>query len=429
MINTNTIKIMFKNPFKNLTPPALTRTLVRIAACLIAAGIAIRVDPPWLAGWLPTISPFNALLATAAGAGALFMLSSLVLVAISVFWPRAFCRWLCPTGTCQDAIACFRKPRTWITRMPRLGLWLVLLALGAALTGYPLFGWLDPLVLFTASAGAATVSHPEKWAWAAAGLPLLMLLALLAPGLWCGRLCPLGALQDLLRLPARRWAHTRPTTTPEQAKIGRRAFIGLGLGAGYRVALDPARAATPVTIIRPPSHLSSTRFTSLCVRCGACVRVCPTEIIRFGGTHDGWHGILAPELCFSNNFCAPECVACGQACPSGAIPQFTLQTKYQRPLGVAAVQVRDCLLSDNKECGACVVACPYNALDLAWDPQELSSRILIDNHTCTGCGCCEYVCPVTPKAIHVGPLSKAESGSEPLRGSQNQATFSAICRV
>ena len=334
------------------------------------------------------------------------MLGALAIAVVCVFWPRAFCRWLCPTGTCQDAVACRIKRRAWIGHVPQVGLWLVLLGVGAALAGYPLFGWLDPLVLFNAVFGVVR-PHLELRDWlAAAGLPCLLVLSLLAPGLWCGRLCPLGALQDLLRFPL------RPKTPAdarmkETAALGRRAFLGLGLGAGYRLAFPPGHAAQ-TDVIRPPVSGREAHFTRLCTRCGACVRTCPVGIIRFGGTGTGWAGVLAPEVTFDYNYCTPACTACGQACPSGAIPRFAAEKKFAMPMGTARVDEDECLLGQSRECGACVSACPHGALDLAWDPVNMVSRVVVDPKACTGCGCCEYVCPSTPKAIRIRPLLRSQ---------------------
>jgi ferredoxin len=408
---------MFWKRIGQLNRRAAGRAAWRGAVCLAAAGCALQLGgPAWLAGLAPSLSPFNALLAVAAGAGGLFLLGAAAIAAACACWPRAFCRWLCPVGACQDAVGCAAPKRAWVGRVPQVGGWLVLLGLGAALAGYPLFGWLDPLVLFNAAFGVAR-RHLEALDWiAAAGLPLLLLLALLAPGLWCGKLCPLGALQDLVRFPLR-WLTARGDARPpcqtagtaarekEIAALGRRAFLGLGLGAGYRLALPPGRGAG-AGALRPPACGGSARFTRLCARCGACVRACPSGILRFGGTGAGLAGVLAPEMFFDRGFCHPACSACGQACPSGAIPKFAAAKKFAQPLGAAKVEHGECLLGQGRECGACVGVCPSEALDLAWDRVEMTSRVVVDTQLCTGCGYCEYVCVSTPKAITVRALAR-----------------------
>ena len=396
----NICEIMSGHFFGKKDKRTLARAVLRGAACFGAAACAWpRQEPVWLSGLVPSLSPFNALLAVAAGAGGFFLLGALAIAGVCVFRPRAFCRWLCPAGTCQDAAACCVRRRPWIGRVPQLGVGLVFLGTGAALAGYPLFGWLDPLVLFNAAFGLAR-DHLQLRDWlAAAGLPLLLAVSLLAPGLWCGRLCPLGALQDLVRLPLRKRVSGEPRVKAAPA-LGRRAFLGLGLGAGYRLAWPPGRAAR-AEVVRPPASGTEARFTRLCVRCGACVRACPSGIIRFGGVGAGWGGVLAPEVSFDFNYCSPACTACGQACPSGAISRFTAKKKFAVPMGTARVDEDECLLGQSRECGACAGACPYGALELVWDPVNMVSRIAVDPKACTGCGCCEYVCPASTKAIRI----------------------------
>lgn len=396
---------MFGRLFGQLNKRTRVRALWRGAVCLAAALFALQfTGSPGLAGLVPSLSPFNALLAVAAGAGGLFLLGAAAIAAMCVFSPRAFCRWLCPVGTCHDALTCRLKKRSWAGRVPMVGPRVLFLGLGAALAGYPLFGCLDPLALYNAAFGLAR-DHLGLRDWlAAAGLPLLLAASLAAPGLWCGRLCPLGALQDLLRFPLR----PSPSEAMRENEVGalsRRLFLGLGAGAGYRLALPPGREAR-AGVIRPPASGPSARFTRLCLRCGACVRTCPGGILRFGGVGAGLAGVLAPEVFFAYDYCHPSCTACGQACPSGAIPKFAAEHKFAKPLGVAKVIESDCLLGQRRECGVCVGVCPEKALDLAWDPVEMSGRVVVFPNKCTGCGYCEYVCPSAPKSIWVSPVGK-----------------------
>jgi ferredoxin-type protein NapF len=376
---------------------------------LFTAMAMLLAVAPWL-GWTGGVRQPGALLAVASGAGSLYLLGALAVAVASAFSPRVFCRWLCPAGTCQDALACRMRRRAWVGRVPQVGAGVVFIGVGAALAGYPLFGWLDPLALFNAAFGVAR-RDLGAWDWAAAaGFPLLLAAALLAPGLWCGRLCPLGALQDLVRVPLRLAvrgdARSSGLREKEASALSRRVFLGLGLGAGYRLALPPGREAAPA-VLRPPVSGPSARFTRLCVRCGACVRACPNGIIQIGGAGTGWAGVLAPEISFEGDHCPASCTACGQACPTGAIPKFTPEEKLAHPMGVARVNHEECLLGIGRDCGACATACPREALDLAWDRVEMVSRVVVDAKACTGCGYCEYVCPSAPRAITVKPLRSA----------------------
>ena len=382
---------------------AAVRAVLLVAAAVCAWPLG---GPAWLAGLVPALSPFGALLSAAAGVFSLWLLGAGAVALASVFVPRVFCRWVCPVGTCRDAVAYRAKPRAWVGRAPRIGLALVAVGVGAALAGYPLFGWLDPLVLFNAAFGAARRGLTARdWA-AAAGLPLLLVFSRLAPGLWCGRLCPLGALQDLLRAPLRFRGSSSGARGAEGAALSRRVFLGLGLGAGYRLALPPSRGAE-AEVIRPPASGTPARFTRLCVRCGACVRACPNGLLKFGGVGAGWAGVLAPEVCFEDSYCPASCTACGEACPTGAIAKFTPAQKGASPMGVARVDDEACLLGLSRECGACVAACPHKALDLLWDPVRLSGRVVVHPQACTGCGYCEYVCPTSPRAIRIKAIRGA----------------------
>jgi len=388
------------------------RTAVRVALGVAAAVCALQgVGPAWLSVVFPSLSPFTALLAAAAGAGSVLLWGAAAVAAVCLFLPRFFCRWICPAGTCFEGVGFRARRRAWVGRVPRIGVGLVLVGTGAAVLGYPLFGWLDPLVIFQAF---FAFFRPGDVAWesmAAAGLPLLILMSLLTPGLWCGRLCPLGATQDLLRA-AVTWQRAdgkdEASRTARGTGAGRRIFLGLGAGAVYRLLLPPERAAAGAGVIRPPASGTSARFTRLCARCGNCVRACPSHILHGGGVGAGLAGALAPEVRFGENYCPTTCTVCGQVCPTGAIPRFTRQNKFRNPMGCAQVNPAICLLTEGRECGSCVAACPDAALDFAWDPVELVSRVTVDAKVCTGCGYCEYVCPVADKAIRIRAPGRKE---------------------
>lgn len=260
---------------------------VRGSICVVAALLAMQVaGPAWLAALMPSLSVFTALLAVAAGGGGLLLSGALVMAVICVFKPRFFCRWVCPVGTCRDVLAGRFSHRAWVARVPQLGLWLVCVGVGAALMGYPLFGWLDPLVIFNAFFG--TIGHaaePRPWgAWV--GLPMLLLLSVIGPWLWCGRLCPLGAMQDLLRSWTRfksfakgcgvnQQVPEKPSTASGRAaawQTSRRVFLGLGLGAGYRLVLPPGDTSGPEPrcghLLADPRHASRAYVCVVGIVCG-----------------------------------------------------------------------------------------------------------------------------------------------------------------
>lgn len=73
-----------------------------------------------------------------------------------------------------------------------------------------------------------------------------------------------------------------------------------------------------------------------------------------------------------------------------------------RPDLVAAPFNERCL-ARNCGCFACMERCQSQAIMVV--PGE---GIRIDEARCTGCGTCEYVCPVNPKAVVLAPRKKSE---------------------
>jgi ferredoxin len=60
-------------------------------------------------------------------------------------------------------------------------------------------------------------------------------------------------------------------------------------------------------------------------------------------------------------------------------------------------------LARNCGCFACFERCEPQAITVV-----MGEGIRIDKTKCTGCGTCEYVCPVTPKAVELQPCNEPE---------------------
>lgn len=65
-----------------------------------------------------------------------------------------------------------------------------------------------------------------------------------------------------------------------------------------------------------------------------------------------------------------------------------------------AVARNELCLARNCGCFACVERCEVQAIQVV-----MGEGIRIDDARCTGCGSCEYVCPVTPKVIELAERS------------------------
>lgn len=389
---------------------ACTRWLVLFAAAALAWPAGAGATAAVL---LPAASPFIAI-AGALGARAVSVLTMVALpvLLLSVISPRWFCRWGCPVGFLQEWVGRARPAATrrWL-RGPRFGSGLAVLTLGGSLLGYPLFLWLDPLALFNGSLNAWRQPLAVTALLTGLGLPLLLGLEWVAPGLWCQRLCPLGGMQDLLQWP-RRWFRqaTRGSVGEPVAgnadglRTGRRWFFSLCAGAAGAYAVKSVRggAAAP---LRPPGALDAGRFTGVCVRCGNCARACPSRVIEPDLGAGGLPGLFAPRLRFEEDYCREDCHRCGEVCPSGALARWSPGDKPRVRIGRAVVAEDRCLLAQGRECTACLRKCPWEALTMESADGGFSNRPVVNPDRCNGCGACEAVCPVRPaRAIRVEVL-------------------------
>jgi MauM/NapG family ferredoxin protein len=170
---------------------------------------------------------------------------------------------------------------------------------------------------------------------------------------------------------------------------------------GCAIATQSKRAAgTPA--LRPPGALREPLFVGLCVRCGNCVRACPTAIIQVDKGENGLAALMTPRLDFRRDYCLEDCVQCTAVCPSGALEPLVLRDKPKHRIGDVQVDMELCLLGDDRDCAMCRNWCPYEAIRLEFDEVEYTLTPRIDSSRCPGCGACEVACPTTPdKAIVV----------------------------
>ncbi|MGE5293630.1 MAG: 4Fe-4S binding protein [Solirubrobacterales bacterium] len=368
------------------------RLLVR-GACLLAAFATLW---PLAAGenlsrWVFSLSPFVSLFTAIAVRGFPLVVWLGVAVGIAAMLRhRVFCRWICPMGSCLEAANRLghhlkRGPARW----PLLGQWIVLLTLGGACLGYPLLLWLDPLALF-----------------AGAGLIAVFAMTVVWPGSWCGRVCPLGASQDLLHVAfaSIRSLVGRKHDVVADAGLTRRIVLGAAAGAGSAAILSAVQSDSPRPL-RPPNARAETQFRSLCTRCGNCLRACPTGVIERDLGSCGLTSLLTPVLSFQNGYCREDCTRCTEVCPSGALSPLGARDKTKVRIGLARVDQDVCLLSEDHECSACARWCPYGAIRYVFSETQYCLQVQIDPGKCNGCGACEAACPTKPhKAIIILPV-------------------------
>jgi MauM/NapG family ferredoxin protein len=160
----------------------------------------------------------------------------------------------------------------------------------------------------------------------------------------------------------------------------------------------------PRPVLRPPGACDESDFVGLCIRCGNCLRACPSGIVQRDLGQNGWASLLTPVLNFRDDYCREDCTRCTQVCPTGALARVLPEKKTQMRLGLPRVDMDICLLADDRECSACARWCPYDAIRYEFCETTYTLTPQIDSKKCTGCGACEAACPTKrKKAIVVFP--------------------------
>jgi polyferredoxin/Pyruvate/2-oxoacid:ferredoxin oxidoreductase delta subunit len=128
----------------------------------------------------------------------------------------------------------------------------------------------------------------------------------------------------------------------------------------------------PPSVIRPPGALAESDFLARCLKCGQCMRICPTNIIHPAGLESGLEGLWSPILNFriGTSGCQLNCIACSHICPTAAIRPITLEEKLGQKdyaqtgpirLGTAFVDRGRCLpWAMDRPCIVCQENCPVS---------------------------------------------------------------------
>jgi polyferredoxin len=231
-----------------------------------------------------------------------------------------------------------------------------------------------------------------------------------------------------------RWLPGRAATIEGPNLQRRRALTSVAAGAALlpvlRSTAGLAAEANP-RLVRPPGSLDERNFLARCIRCGECMKVCPTNALQPALTQAGFEGLWTPVLAPRIGYCEPSCTLCGQVCPTGAIWEITQAEKGWLPataaknakpvrLGTAFYDRGRCLpWAMATECIVCEEWCPTSPKAIYLRPAEVFDRDgkpkqvrqpYLDADRCIGCGACEFACPVKGEpAIYVTSVGESRS--------------------
>lgn len=132
--------------------------------------------------------------------------------------------------------------------------------------------------------------------------------------------------------------------------------------------------------LRPPWALVENEFLQKCTRCNACIETCPENILVSGSGF--------PVVDFTNGECT-FCNECVNQCEAGALDnsQGTAPWFYRAEVSTG------CLSHQGVVCQSCRDQCDTSAI-LFKNKSILISEPEIDLQNCNGCGACVQACPV-----------------------------------
>ena len=395
----------------------LRRNIWRILIFAVSAAFALGFAAerfPAANSWLTRLSPILSLFGAAAARAwtGWSLLLGIPLLLLSFFKGRVFCWRMCPMGFISETAG---KLNPWgkgiVQRTPMFSKVLLLIIAVTAVYGYPLLIWLDPLCIFNGFFSAFRAPFTVTAAMTGIAFCVVLLISILAPNVWCHRICPLGRLQECMsilskNLRKQETAKQKPTVL--SSTVSRRTLLASVPAAAAGIVASKTFGPNGRKALRPPGA-DLKRINALCARCGNCMQACPYQLIQPDIGESGIDGIFTPVLKFRSKnqdqeqYCFHDCVKCSQVCPTGALRPISVKEKHARPIGIAIVNAKKCIAwANNEYCAVCDEYCPFKAIKLVKRKDVMCP--IVETDKCRGCGACESACPAEPIAIVIKPI-------------------------
>lgn len=313
--------------------------------------------------------------------------------AANLWWPRFFCRVLCPLGALLGVLSRFA-----LVRINR-----------------DVHRCTDCNLCLTRCEGAADPQGAVRQAECFACMN-------------CVDDCP----EDALRFTWRGLDEQQTVAAPD---FGRRRLLFAGLTG--LLAFPLLRNNGRVTdenfsprMIRPPGSLAEGTFLAKCIKCEQCLNVCPTNVLQPATfAEGGFEALWTPVMNFNIAHCQLKCTLCSEVCPTGAIRRISVAEKLgvgdyaaQGPvrLGTAFINTTRCLPWANQiPCVVCEEVCPVapKAIQtLDEEVKDVFGRLVVLNKPfivpdlCIGCGICQAECPVADDpAVYVTAVGESRT--------------------
>jgi ferredoxin len=199
---------------------------------------------------------------------------------------------------------------------------------------------------------------------------------------------------------------------PARLDLSRRALLlagsaGVGTTLLARIGDQGEQHTFDPALIRPTGSVAEDEFLSKCIRCGECMKVCPTNAIHPATGEGGWGSLWTPVLNMRLGYCEYECNLCSQVCPTHAIRETTLEEKQKIRIGTAFFDRNRCLpYASARTCIVCEEHCPtpkkaiwFQEVEVMNPAGELVTvkQPRVNPDLCVGCGICENKCPIADR--------------------------------